>query len=268
MTVGDVLGASIKEINESYRRATFRHLLSHHAGLQPRIEDADFLTFARDGLDDARAERLRYAELALKQAPTGPIGEEMLYSNHSYIVAGAMMEGLYRRSWEDLIGEHVFQPLGLTSAGFGAPGLPGALDQPLGHFAPQDDPARRVPVALGPGKRSDNPVALGPAGRVHMSLGDLLAYLSAHLERPESFLRATSWDTLHTPPFSEGYAMGWFVRYDGRLSHAGTNTLWYAEAAIDRRPGVVGASVANTGDRKATAAMQNLADGALRRARG
>src|SRR6202008_1246916 len=156
------------------------------------MPDADFLTFARDGLDDPREERLRYVRLVFKQAPVGAPGEKRTYSNNGYIVAGAMLEALYKQSWERLMGVHVFEPLGLKSAGFGAPGIAGRLDEPLGDYFSQADPTTLPPVVLGPGKMSDNPVALGPAGRVHMSLADLIAYLNVHLKRPEGFLRPAS----------------------------------------------------------------------------
>jgi CubicO group peptidase (beta-lactamase class C family) len=41
-----------------------------------------------------------------------------------------MLEAISGRSWEDLIREKLWQPLGLTSGGFGAPGTPGQIDQP------------------------------------------------------------------------------------------------------------------------------------------
>ncbi|GGZ21227.1 serine hydrolase domain-containing protein [Asticcacaulis endophyticus] len=231
-----------KDINPAYADATFRHLLSHRAGLQPNIDMFHLMAYSRDPLLDAREERRRYALTALKQKPVGALAEKMVYSNNGYIVAGAMLEDITGQPWETLIRAHVFDPLGLSSAGFGAPGRAGMIDQPLGHAV---SGKVRKPAPVGPKIVNDNPVALGPAGRVHMSLADMLTYLSAHRDQPQAFLKAASWHTLHTPPYGGDYAMGWVVRKDGSLWHNGSNTVWYGEVMVDPKAGVVCASAGN-----------------------
>ena len=240
--VGDVLGDKVPDMNPAYRAATFRHLCSHHAGLQPNIDMDQLTSFSRVDGGDPRPDRLRYAALALKQTPVAALGEKMVYANNGYIVAGAMLEAVFDKSWESLITEHVFQPLALISAGFGPPGTPGKLDQPVGHMD-------TTPYPPGPGAPADNPVALGPAGRVHMNLRDLTAYLRAHMQQLPTFLKPDSWKTLHTPPFDGDYAMGWVVR-NGTLWHNGSNTLWYAEMVVDPKAITVAAVACNQGDLK------------------
>jgi CubicO group peptidase (beta-lactamase class C family) len=166
------------------------------------------------------------------------------YSNNGYVVAGAMLEVRLGKSWEDLIREHLFGPLQLGSASFGAPGHKGQTDQPVGHAKePAGEGRQAYPIG---GIVTDNPVALGPAGRIHMSLPDLLRYLSAHRDRTD-YLKPDTWTTLHTPPFTGLYAMGWIVRGNGALSHAGSNTLWYAEVLVDPAAGIVAAAASNDG---------------------
>ncbi len=248
MTIGEVLGAKVPDMNPAYKTVGILHLLSHRGGLQPNIDLADMRRFSRDALADPRPERLSYAALALRQAPIGPAGAQMAYSNNGYIVVGAMLEVLTGQSWESLITERVFQPLQLTSAGFGAPGSPGKRDEPLGHSIAAD--GRRVPAflgtdSLGMGAVTDNPVALGPAGRVHMSLGDLITWLEVHRDQPADFLTPENWQILHTPPFGGNYALGWVALPDGSLWHNGSNTLWYADVLIDFADGLVVATTAN-----------------------
>lgn len=235
-TIGSALGTAIPDMNAVYKPLTLRHLLSHHAGLPGNIEMSDFNTFSHNDGPDPRPERLKYAALALKQTPVNTPGTAMLYSNSGFIVAGAILEAVYKKPWETLITEQLFAPLRLGSAGFGPPGA----NEPVGHAIAPDDPAKRVPV------RFDNPVALGPAGRVHMDLADLVTYLDLHLKCPQSFLRADTWKTLHTPPFEGNYAMGWVVQ-DGKLWHNGSNTLWYAEIMVDPAAGTVAAAACNDG---------------------
>ncbi|ADU13966.1 serine hydrolase domain-containing protein [Asticcacaulis excentricus] len=240
--VGDVLDENGRPVPTAYRDATLLHLLSHRAGLQPNLDGINTVFYSRDPLPDPRAERRKWALTALKQKPVGPVGAQNVYANNGYIIAGTLLEQLTGKSWETLIQAELFTPLGITSAGFGAPGRPGQVDQPLGHAV---NGHTRKPLPVGPGRPTDNPVALGPAGRVHMSMSDMLTYLQAHRDRPVNLLKSESWDALHTPHFGDDYALGWVVRPDGTLWHNGSNTFWYAEVLVDTRSGSVAAACAN-----------------------
>lgn len=222
---------------------TFSHLLSHHAGLQPNVTPQQFAVFPREN-PDPRTDRLKWSKQALAQAPVSKPGGAPVYSNSGFIIAAAMLEAKLGRPWETLISEQVFQPLGLSSAGFGPPGRKGAVDEPVGH-ALSADTQRLTPHPPGDGV-ADNPAVVGPAGRVHMRFADLLAYLAAHRDRT-AFLKPESWAKLQTPPFGGNGAMGWQVRPDGALWHNGSNTFWYAEALVDAKTGIIAAAAANDG---------------------
>lgn len=243
-TVGEVLGAAAPQMRAEYRGATFLHLLSHRAGLQANIPMGQVGQYSR-ATPDARAERVKLAQTALSMAPKGPAGETFEYSNNGYVIAGAMLEARLSERWEDLLRRYVLDPLGLTSAGFGAPGVAGRLDQPVGHAKKLLGEDRKA-FPLGEGL-TDNPVVLGPAGTLHMTLANLLTYACAHRDATAPFLTADSWRTLHTPPFGGDYALGWVVRPDKSLWHNGSNTLWYAEVMFDPATGVVAAAVCNDG---------------------
>ncbi len=242
-TVGGVLGAAIPDMRAEYRDVTFRHLCSHRAGLPGNIEMSDLMAFPRESADP-RADRIRYSTIGLKQEPRGPKEATFEYSNTGYVIAGAMLETKMNAPWEALIQEHVFNPLGMASAGQGAPGTPGAWDQPCGHAPNAVGTMEAYPP--GPGVINDNPAALGPAGRVHANFEDVQKYLMAHCEMRAGFLNRESWQTLHTPPFGGPYAMG-FSRQGNALWHNGSNTLWYAEVMFDQSRGIVAAAAANDG---------------------
>lgn len=246
-TVAETLPDLAEGAPEAYRGATFLHLLSHRAGLQANLPVMRLLQYPREE-EDARVSREDYVRRVMAQEPAGPREETFLYSNSGYVIAGVMLERALDATWEALIAEHVFAPLGLTSAGIGAPGTPGALDQPLGHAMGLAGRfglgARRTPARLGAGP-TDNPAVLGPAGRVHMTMADVLNYLDAH-RLQTSFLRRESWERLHRPPYGGDYALGWTVRGDG-LWHNGSNTLWYAEVMFSRARELVAAAGANDG---------------------
>ncbi len=240
-TIDALLGKSVPQIHDAYRDVTFRHLLTHRAGLARNIPIERFTDFSQTP-DDPINDRLKWVRMALSQSPTGPKGTRYAYSNNGYIVVGAMLEAATGESWESMMKREVFTPLGLTGAGFGAPMGKQPFDQPRGHQL-VSDVDKAVPLNV------DNPAALGPAGRVHMPLVDMGRYLLAHAKRRPDFLRPESYNILHTASFGGNYAMGWVVTKPEKRWHNGSNTMWYAEVAFNLADGTAAAVVVNDGDR-------------------
>lgn len=239
----DVLGDRLARMRPAYGPATLMHLLTHRAGVVANIGLFDTPQFDRVPADPV-ADRLAYADIVLAKAPVAALGASETYSNAGYAVAAAMLEARAGKPWEVLMRELLFAPLGMTSAGFGAPD-PAA--NPVGH------PRRGQGLRAMPPKGSDladNVPAIGPAGRVHLSPADLARYLRAHADRA-GLLKPASWDRLHAPAFGGDYALGWVVRPDGSRWHNGSNTMWYAEAAFDPASGKVAAVCCNSGDLQA-----------------
>jgi len=239
----DRLGAALADdhpaMPPAYRDATFLHLLSHRAGF------ADNLLYPVMGAfdvskDDERTQRRAFLDKAFALPPVGPVGATTLYSNVGYVAAAAMVEARTGKTWQALMAREVFAPLGLRSAGFGPPGRVGALLQPVGH-----GPAPGRPHRLGE-PHDDLPLVIGPAGRIHMTLADLVTYLAAHRDRT-TLLKPATWDVLHTPHFDGEYALGWNTWPDGSLTHDGSNLLWYAVAGFNPRTGWAAAAAANDG---------------------
>ncbi|MEM7615161.1 MAG: serine hydrolase domain-containing protein, partial [Pseudomonadota bacterium] len=240
-SIGTVLGAQIPDLHPGYAPVTYMDLLQHRAGLVANVPLA--VTRSLVGLErDVMADRLTYARAVLTEAP---LDAPFTYSNAGYVVVGAMLEARTGQSWEALMRAHVFAPLGLTSAGFGAPGEAETLSQPRGHVRRW---GRLRPVE--PGPAADNIAALGPAGTVHMSAADLLAYLGVHLARAPEVLPAEAWDRLHVPPPGSDYAAGWAQMPSGGLVHTGSNTMWYVLTVVRFDPPQVLVIGANSGDIK------------------
>ena len=88
-------------------------------------------------------------------------------------------------------------------------------------------------------KNSDNPRAIGPAGTIHMSLGDWRLFVQDQLDGERGagkLLKPESYRRLHTP-VTKNYAMGWGVlkAADGSISvltHTGSNGFWVADVRI------------------------------------
>lgn len=229
---------------EDYAAVTLEMLLAHRGGVAANI--GFFAARGLAGSADSRnlmADRRAYARDILSKAPETLPGSSFGYSNAGYVIAGAMLEAATGQRWEDLIEAWVFEPLDMETAGFGAPGTAETLSQPRGHGGLF--PWSRSAVA--PGPEADNIPALGPAGTVHLSLRDELRFLRAHLTRPESFLTSASWDKLQTDVAGQGYALGWALRDDGALVHAGSNTFWFNIAFVDRARGLAAVVALNDG---------------------
>jgi CubicO group peptidase (beta-lactamase class C family) len=239
------LGEAFPELRQgmdpAWSAVTLEQLLTNRGGA-PQGLDRDGLwgrLWEHEGTPTSARRML--LEGVLKHPPEYPPGSRFLYSNANYAIAGHVAETVMGVPWEELIRREVFEPLGISSAGFGAPGhAQDRADQPWGHKG-------GTPIAPGPG--ADNPAAIGPAGIVHMSLPDWGRFVRAHLLAAEgtpvtgtdgkAFLTPESWKKLHTPPAGGDYAMGWLVSTrpwakgdrpgDSGLvlTHNGSNTLWF-----------------------------------------
>ena len=217
-------------IHPAFRAVTLEQLLRHRGGAPADVPPAIWGELWKDG--DSRAQRLAavHGMLALAPAP----GEHFVYSNAGYMMVGAALEEATGQTWESMMRERLFAPLGMRSCGFGPPASVGRLDQPWGHR-----PEPGGPFAVAPGPGADNPAALGPAGTVHCSLEDWGRFLRAHLKGARgvepSILDVPALRRLQTPPAGERYSGGWNVgsrTWAGGtvLVHDGSNTMFHASA--------------------------------------
>jgi CubicO group peptidase (beta-lactamase class C family) len=222
-TVGEVFAESHDRIHYAWEAVTIEQLLTHRGGA-PAEPPANAWREAWQDEGTVVQQRFRFAMAILAAPPRVSPGTQTIYSNQGYAIAGAMVEKVVGQSWETLMREHLFQPLGMASAGFGPPGKPGEIDQPWGH-ARSDK--RLVP------DQQDNPPAIGPAGTVHCSLDDLARFVKVHLGSSEAMmLPKETLHRLHTPPSESDYAFGWVSTRrswagGSALTHAGSNTRWF-----------------------------------------
>jgi CubicO group peptidase (beta-lactamase class C family) len=214
-------------LNEAFKGVTVRQLLSHHAGLPANL---DLKAYAGE---PAFLKRRLAVQQELAKEPVHEPGSTYLYSNLGYIIAGAMIEQVTGQSWEDAITRQIFDPLGMTTVGFGGLGTPGQVDQPWGHDEDGTPVSRNGPTV-------DNPPVMGPAGRVHCTIQDWALFVADMLKglRGEAaLLAADSYQTLAAPQFGSTYSLGWVVAQrdwaGGKaLTHAGSNTMNYATVWI------------------------------------
>ncbi|WP_395748684.1 serine hydrolase domain-containing protein [Prosthecobacter sp.] len=229
-TLGETFPELKKSMRPEYQAVTLEQLLTHRGGAPGALEKDELWGRLRQHQGSATsARRLLLKEVTSKPPEAAP-GGKYIYSNAGYAMAGHMAEKVTGKSWEDLMREKIFRPLGMTSAGFGAPGSAAKNDQPRGHKADGS------PVE--PGPEADNPAAIGPAGTVHCSIEDWAKFAAAQLPSAKiKLVKPATLEKLHTPAAGEPkYAMGWIIA-DGQpwaggraLTHNGSNTMWMVTA--------------------------------------
>lgn len=230
-TLEEVLPELAGAVHEDFRGMTLLDCLTHTAGVRANCSQ----WFAYGKLPLVKR-RLALAEVNLKDGPEREIGKEYEYSNLGYMLAGCFLERVGEATWEELIAKDVFEPLGMTSAGFGPPNTKDEVDQPWGHVIRGGIPLYR---------QSDNAEALGPAGRVHLTIEDWSRFA---LQFTDAAAKA---DTGETPFLSAAsraklvevranrYACGWGVMGTGQaLRHSGSNTMWFATVHVQPEDGL------------------------------
>lgn len=221
-TIRDVFPELAGRVHPDYLPVTLNQLLSHRAGFPH-----DLLWWEMDQGHSVVEQRRATMARGMQDPPINKPGTTYAYSNAGYVLAGMMAEKVGNAPWEDLMKRRVFGPLGMTSAGFGPPGIRGRTDHAWGHQASGN---------LVEAVHHDNPPTMGPAGTVHCSVPDWARFASLHLRGSYKGVQLVKPETLkamHTPKPGEEYAGGWLVGdrswAGGRtLSHTGSNTFWYS----------------------------------------
>lgn len=245
------------DMDEPWRAVTLDQLLAHTSGAPENLLGYGALGL-RMAVGDAPLPVLR-RELVAGVTEAPPLfapGTEQRYSNMGYVIAGALCEERTGKAWEELLQARLLAPLGIESAGFGAPGSTDELDQPRPHGAD----GKPLPGY-------DNPPFLGPAGTVHLTLGDWARFVLLHLrgaraaaldpegaERGTLLLPPRAFAWLHAPRPGTGgtYAAGWATVErpwsKGRvLTHSGSNLAWFACTWVAPAEGLAVLVVCNQG---------------------
>ena len=239
----DALPDMVEVIRPEYRDVTLEMLLSHRGGITHEWEVPGLWDVLWKRESNAVTERRKMAEAMLSHPPKVPPGQ-YFYSNGGYGIAGHMAEVTLGKPWEALLRDFVFEPLGMTTAGFGVPWVGMPAVEPWPHTGDG--------ASISPGPFADNPPSIGPGGTVHASIRDWAKFIIEHLKgaRGENgrLLSAEVYRRLQTGRrIGDGdteYALGWIVVYrpwakgDNRndtgrsLHHSGTNNSWYALAWV------------------------------------
>ncbi|MFO0951112.1 MAG: serine hydrolase domain-containing protein [Isosphaeraceae bacterium] len=257
-TTSKVFPELARAVHPDFRPATLWDFLTHRAGLP---HDGPWWQLGR-GKTTTQQRRVLLTRM-LSQAPLSRPGTKYEYSNVGYALAGLMAEHVTGRSWEDLMRRRLFEPLGMTTAGFGVPGVGTKVDEPWGH--------RGAPGDVRP-VRADNAPALGPAGTVHASISDWAKFAALHVQAARGkprLLQAATFRKLQTPSKGSDYAGGWYIgerSWAGgtTLMHKGSNTSWYCSVWLAPARDLAVLVASNQGDGPVDAACDEATEALLR----
>lgn len=253
LTVADAFPEWADSMQPMFHQTTFERLLAHRSGIVDAQDEWTALGDTKVSIEQRRrnfaktiVHRKHGSDEILFDAP----GFVYLYQNANFVLVGAMLERCLGTSWEALMDAEVFGPLGMTTAGYGAPGSASAVDQPWGH---SDASGKRVP------NKSDNTPGLGPAGTVHASLTDWAKFIQLHLDGsagdltlwPSTLSRLhTEYDVSANSIYPVRYGWGWGIWDSGlgiALGHDGSNGSWYCSCQVLPAEGVGFIAVSNIG---------------------
>ena len=276
-TVGSVFPELAAAMAPDVGGVTLAQLLSHTSGIPSDNPAQDKLveqSFAQPG----NLDELRYWIVAglVKQQLRSKPGAQFAYSNLGYTLAGAIIERIGGRTWEELVAVRIFDPLGLKTAGFGPQSSLGRVDAPLGHRTLPNGTLK----AMLAGPNGDNPEAIGPAGTVHMSVLDFAAWAGWHAgagRRGPALVDPETFRKLHTmvvdmplkpdapvgTPSSGSYGLGIGrvslpISAEPFLFHGGSNEMNLAYIMLQPKYDFAMVMMTNVGGDKADQALKAL----------
>lgn len=171
------------------RQLTLRHLLSHTSGVPPFDDWYTRPAISRQQIvDDMAGVPL-----------TAPPGQLWQYTNQNFVVAGAVLEQVTGQSWEAYTQQHIFAPLGMTSANFTVTDTEKTADYASPHALDVLAGVRPIPFFrnLGP---------IGPAGSINANVQDMAKYALFQLgdgtvagAPTQRIVSPALLETMHTP---------------------------------------------------------------------
>jgi len=288
-TIGEVfnpLRPEKQRITNNWRLVTLRQLTTCTGNVPYDLGEyggrplwANLWEKARHGVPPQEQRAYLFSELV--RSGIGVPSTSFQYANASVALAGHMAETAAKTPYEELIRDRLFRPLGIGSAGFGAPGTATPDDQP--EDQPWGHTSAGKPVR--PGVNADNPASIAPAGTAHMTIEDWGRFARLHLIGAELTMPVAidwanepvepAWDPAETLGLSPAdfavlhaqgndrnndYAGGWIITdrpawakgtqpgATGRcLTHTGSNTMWTAAVWIAPEIDRAFLAVVNTG---------------------
>ena len=263
-------------MRDEYRDVTITDLLNNKAGIiafqlaaheDPMIVKK-LMEEIPSAYPDPTEQRREVAKLALSLEPIAEPGTKAIYSNVGWPIIGYILELAAGRSYEELVQEWIFEPLGMKTARIGGwPASESEPDQPRGHYIGRDGAGTPTPQRL-----NDEYVFsawMNPSGGVHCNIHDYALYVREHLlglQGKGKLLGQEEYETMHSTQVtvnlrdmyphmkqdreaSFGYGWGIIKKEQGYLSSAaGSGGTFFAQIYVYPAFNVAVVGVTNCGD--------------------
>jgi CubicO group peptidase (beta-lactamase class C family) len=196
------------EMRDEYRGITIADLLNNKAGIIAfqlvAHEDPVIVKKLMEEIPaeypDPTEQRREVTKLALNLEPIAEPGTKVIYSNVGWPIIGYILEKAAGQSYENLLQEKIFEPLGMKTARIGGwPASESEPNQPRGHYVGQDGTDKPTPQKL------DAEYVLSawmnPSGGVHCSIHDFALYAREHLlglQGRGKLLSQKEYETMHS----------------------------------------------------------------------
>ena len=220
---------------EAAAKITIRDLLAHRSGLNRT--DLAMVTGVLN-----REELIKVAGMA---KPTAKLGEKFQYQNVMYAAAGEVVAKAENSTWDKLIANRIFKPLGMKNSDTTAEDMQKARDYSLGHdYNPTTKVTRRLPQRAIP--------AAAPAGAINSSARDMVQWVRLMLSNGtldgRRLVSEKGFDELVRKQVNISgpvdYGLGWFLRqWNGHkvVEHGGNIDGFNSQVALmpDQKLGFV-----------------------------
>lgn len=216
-------------------KITIRDLLAHRSGLNRT--DLAMVTGVLN-----REELIKVAGMA---KPTAKLGEKFQYQNVMYTAAGEAVAKAENSTWDKLIADRIFKPLGMKNSDTTAADMQKAKDYSFGYdYNPTTKETRHLPQReIG---------AAAPAGAINSSARDMAQWLRLMLANGSingrRLVSEKNFDELVRKQMnvagSVDYGLGWFLRqWNGHkvVEHGGNIDGFNSQVALmpDQKLGFV-----------------------------
>ena len=121
LSFDDTIGSRLPTLPAAWGAVTLRQLLQHTGGLPTFTKAPDYLAYFAEHLHDTISHQT-LIDFVTDQPLDFPPGSSYHYSNTDNLVIALMAEAATSRSYDELLSELVFDPLGLGRTGLPGPG--------------------------------------------------------------------------------------------------------------------------------------------------
>jgi len=218
------------------RELKVRDLLSHRSGL----ERGDFLWYGSEYDRDEILRRTRYLK------PTWSLRSTFGYQNLMYLAAGQLVAKVNGKSWDEVIRQRIFMPLGMTASSTSIKDLKGSDNVSSPHGKVEDKvqviPWRNIDNIAPAGSINSNVVEMAQWVRLQLGQGEyqkqrlLSSGAAKEMQTSQTVIRAEPPYTIFYPEAHFlNYGLGWFLHdYKGRkvVEHGGAIDGMRAQVAM------------------------------------